>query len=56
MRERKAFDFETLTCAECGSVEAYVQKFVELCPYAPALVATDRQKACRFIKGLPTYM
>ena len=41
LREGRAFEFESLTCISCGSVDAYAQKFVELCVYAPSLVAID---------------
>ena len=42
LREWRAIEFETLTCVSCGSMDAYALKFVELCGYAPSLVATDR--------------
>ena len=56
LREQKAFEFESLTCASCGSVEAYAQKFVKLCIYAPTLVATERLRVRQFMRGLPTDM
>ena len=56
LRERRAYEFKSLTCVACGSVDAYAQRFMDLCDYAPALVATDRLKARRFVKGLPEHM
>ena len=53
LKQRRAFEFETLSYQGCGSVEAYACKFVELCDYAPSLVATEEQKVQRFIRGLP---
>ena len=56
LRHRRAFEFEDLTCTACGSVDAYARRFVQLSAYAPSLVATDAEKARRFIRGLPTPM
>ena len=42
LRERWAFEFEGLICLSCGSVDAYVCRFMELYGYAPALVATNQ--------------
>ena len=53
LRERWAFEFEGLTCLSCGSVDAYTHRFIELYGYAPTLVAIDRQKARRFVWGIP---
>ena len=55
-REQKAIEFETLTYGSCGSVDAYAQKFVELCVYTPSLVATDRLRVRQLIRGLPLNM
>ena len=54
--QRKAFEFETLTCEACGTVNDYARKFIELCGYAPSLVDTDAKKAQRFVRGLPIHM
>ena len=56
LREQRAYEFEGLTYVSCGSVDVYVRKFLELCTYAPALVVTDKQKARRFMRGLPMSM
>ena len=37
-------------------MDIYAWRFIELCRYAPILVATDEQKARRFIRGLPPQM
>ena len=56
LRERRAIEFEALSCAACGSVDAYTQKVVELCVYAPSLIATERLRVQRFLRGLPPGM
>ena len=50
------FEFEALTCASCRSVDTYHCRFVELYGYSPTLVATDRQKARHYIRGLPIHI
>ena len=54
--QRRAFEFEMLTCETCGTVDEYARKFMELYEYAPSLVDTDAKKVQRFVRGLPTHM
>ena len=56
LRLRKAFEFKSLTCEACGSVDAYARRFIKLCGHAPTLVATDEQKVGKFMWGLPASM
>ena len=51
-RMSRAYEFERLTHAACGSVEEYASKFMELSVYAPGLIATEKQKVDRFLYGL----
>ena len=52
VRLGKAYEFERLTHEDCGSVDGYANRFLELSVYSPGLVATEKQKVDRFVYGL----
>ena len=40
----RAYEFERLTQAGCGSIDEYANRFLELSVYASGLVDTERRK------------
>ena len=54
VRQKRAYEFERLTYATCGTIDEYASRFLELSMYAPGLVTTEQQRIDRFIYGLPT--
>ena len=52
VRISRAYEFEWLTQAGCGSIDEYANRFLELSAYASGLVDTERRKVDRFVYGL----